>query len=163
MTIQTTTRPTVRVLAKVTMYRDMFLFHRKFLKLPQRAAANWHSAMSPSHLVTNLTSQMPYHTQFRSPQMVMARGSFVSSDFAQTGAVHTLECACGLKLKGVHAKGNLARHQRSRGCTAYAEEKRCKCPECPRVFWRSDALLNHRRKKHEAPPCRPNRLRRHLN
>ncbi|OAG09134.1 uncharacterized protein CC84DRAFT_1240984 [Paraphaeosphaeria sporulosa] len=119
------------------------------------------SMETPSHLVANRassTSTYDNHTHFGSAKSIVAQGGSVV--FAQPSDVYTLECACGLKLKGAHAKGNLARHQRSRGCTASAESRRVQCPECPQVFWRSDALLNHRRKKHEVAPCRPSRPRR---
>ncbi|KAF2437325.1 hypothetical protein P171DRAFT_478020 [Karstenula rhodostoma CBS 690.94] len=116
---------------------------------------------APSHPAANRAPPVSDHTYFDSSRRMSARSGPGVDDFAQPKAGYTLQCACGLIMKGAHAKGNLARHQRSRGCTAYAESRRCQCPECPQVFWRSDALLNHRRKKHEAPPCRPNRLRRY--
>ncbi|KAF9736127.1 hypothetical protein PMIN01_06042 [Paraphaeosphaeria minitans] len=119
---------------------------------------------APSHVVVHGASRVSTsggHPQFGSSRKIVARGEFVVDEVAQPSAEYTLQCACGLKLKGAHAKGNLGRHQRSKGCTASADSRRVQCPECPQVFWRSDALLNHRRKKHEAPPCRPSRLRRH--
>ncbi|KAF1969202.1 hypothetical protein BU23DRAFT_557881 [Bimuria novae-zelandiae CBS 107.79] len=80
-------------------------------------------------------------------------GSHTASvDNEGANGMYTVQCACGLVLTGAHAKGNLKRHQRSQKCTASAETRSCMCLDCGQTFLRSDALLNHRRKRHGAPP-----------
>ncbi|CAI6332132.1 unnamed protein product [Periconia digitata] len=71
---------------------------------------------------------------------------------------HFVQCKCGEILRGPHANGNLTRHRRSRKCTVPGEKRVLLCDKCDTQFQRSDALLNHKRKKHNAPPGTPRAL-----
>lgn len=68
---------------------------------------------------------------------------------------YTVQCECGWTLRGTHASGNLKRHRRSQHCTSSQEKRQHVCLECGKVFQRSDALLNHKRKKHGVAPSQP--------
>ncbi|KAF2105376.1 hypothetical protein BDV96DRAFT_375350 [Lophiotrema nucula] len=56
---------------------------------------------------------------------------------------------CGTVLTGQHARGNLTRHYKSRGCSASAKNNGAyQCPHCKSNFARSDGLSVHLRRKH---------------
>jgi uncharacterized C2H2 Zn-finger protein len=69
-------------------------------------------------------------------------------------AGYSVPCGCGHIFTGEYAKGNLMRHQKSLSCKALRETREYLCSDCGQIFRRSDALLNHRRKRHGAPPGR---------
>lgn len=65
-----------------------------------------------------------------------------------------VQCSeCGKTLTGSYASGNLTRHQKSKQCAASKNRKVfvCGIDGCPNQYERSDALLNHKRKKHDHP------------
>lgn len=67
---------------------------------------------------------------------------------------------CDKVLKGPYASGNLTRHHKSRSCAASRNRRPflCDFEGCSNQYERSDALLNHKRKKHGAPgPSKPPR------
>lgn len=60
---------------------------------------------------------------------------------------------CNKILTGPYASGNLTRHHKSRSCAASKKRKVfiCDVEDCLKQYERSDALLNHTRKKHGPP------------
>ncbi|KAF2682815.1 hypothetical protein K458DRAFT_419657 [Lentithecium fluviatile CBS 122367] len=75
---------------------------------------------------------------------------------AQGGTEFAIRCDnCNTILTGAHAVGNLTRHKRSLKCGSSGQRKDYACPRCGKVYHRSDALLNHNRKHHGAPPGAP--------
>jgi len=55
---------------------------------------------------------------------------------------------CHTCLTGVHATGNLARHQKSLKCASSSKRKEWRCSQCDKVYQRSDGLRKHTRGKH---------------
>jgi uncharacterized Zn-finger protein len=109
------------------------------------------------------TATMPSSTGTGSSGAPGIRNSTPSSPTEQ--ADQTVACPrCGKVLTGSHAPGNLTRHQKSRSCAASPNRKQffCDFSGCQNQYERSDALLNHKRRKHNAPgPSKPSKRSHH--
>ncbi|KAF2653131.1 hypothetical protein K491DRAFT_680817 [Lophiostoma macrostomum CBS 122681] len=114
---------------------------------------------TPDPFMANVESHAPTPILERSEATVTNAQSaqlgtpFTIPDSTGSNLRHVVQCLhCKTILTGDHASGNLTRHKKSKKCALSSQTRIFPCdePGCDKAYYRSDALLNHKRRCHGA-------------
>jgi len=113
---------------------------------------SWQSIV-PVRMHGSLGSPLPLVSTHANTTIPPTSGSTSPAASNQGETRYIVTCDnCGRTLSGQHALSNLTRHKRSKACQPANPSTGLQCGDCPKTYQRSDALRNHRPKRHRAPP-----------